>query len=312
MQIKQNIPLKNYSNFKTGGAADYFVEILSVEELKKDLKELPKNLFYFVLAGGTNILVSDEGYRGVIVHNQIKGIRQERENLIVGSGVLFSDLLNFCIENLLTGLEWAGGLPGTIGGAVRGNAGAFGKETKDNVIEVISINYESLKTLTRTNKQCQFSYRNSFFKTREGSKEIITEIKLRLEKGDKEEIEKAINEKIEYRKKRHPLEYPTLGSTFKNVPYDSLPKNLKEEFKDSIKNDPFPVIPVVKILTNAEVKGLTIGDAQFSKKHPNFLINLGNAKFQDAKELILLAKQKVMEKFGIELEEEIIYLGNSE
>jgi len=312
--IRQDVSLKDYSNFKTGGLASFFLEVSNIDELVTGLTEWKKmnlqNLpLPFVLSAGTNILINDKGYKGLVIHNKISGLSLDNEVIITGSGVLTVDVVNFAIENSLSGLEWAGGLPGAIGGAVRGNAGAFGGETKDNVLNIESLNFSTLEKKEWTKEQCNFSYRNSFFKTEDGRKEIITQVKLSLTKGNPEEIKKVINERIEYRKNRHPLEYPNLGSTFKNVPYDSLPDNLKEEFKGSIKNDPFPIIPVVKILIGAGLKGQVIGGAQFAEKHPNFIINLGNATSSDAENLLVMAKEKVKEKYGIILEEEIIYLG---
>jgi len=312
--IKKNILLKDFSNYKIGGPAAYFLEITSEEELVNGLKEWENmNLAGlqppFVLAAGTNILIDDKGYSGLIIHNKISGISKNENIVIVGGGVLLSNLLDFCIENSLSGFEWAGGLPGTIGGAVRGNAGAFGQEIKDSVIQVKSLNFNTLEGSIKKNSDCEFSYRNSFFKTEKGRDEVITQITLQLSNGNQNDIENKINEKIEFRIARHPMEYPSIGSTFKNVPFAKLPDNLKEEFKDSIKNDPMPIIPVVKILTLAGLKGTVIGEAQISEKHANFIINLGRASSNDVRSLIKLAKEKVFEKFGIKIEEEIIYLG---
>jgi UDP-N-acetylmuramate dehydrogenase len=315
--IKKNILLSDYSNFKIGGSAAYLLEVSLKEELISGLKEWQemniRNMQKpFVLAGGTNILIDDLGYQGLIILNRILGIKQNETTLTVGSGVLISDLLNFCVENSLSGLEWAGGLPGTIGGAVRGNAGSFNGETKDSILEVESINLETLQVSTRKKSDCDFSYRSSFYKTAQGENEFITEIKLVLTKGQKEEIQSKINEKIEYRKEKHPLEYPSIGSTFKNIPYDTLSDELKGEFRGFVKTDPFPVVPVTKLINLVGLKGKIIGGAQFSEKQPNFIINLRNASSEDVKALIVLAKKTIKEKYGIEIEEEIMYLGGEE
>jgi len=221
-----------------------------------------------------------------------------------------SKLLDFCIENSLSGLEWAGGLPGTVGGSVRGNAGAFGGETKDCIAEVKSLNIDSLEEITRNNQECWFSYRDSYFKTDKGSREIITEVMLTLKNKDKEEIKKIIEEKINFRIKKHPLEYPNIGSIFKNSEMTKIPDSLKEEFGQNGKTDPIPVIPSARIINLCGLKGKRVGDAQFSEKHPNFIVNLGNAKAGDVKALVEMAKKEVFEKFKIQLEEEIMYVGN--
>lgn len=314
--FKQNVPLKNYSRYRIGGPASYFLEVRSIEELLEGLKEWRKISAKFpeqrrkvyVLGAGTNLLISEKGFNGLIIHNVIGGIEQRGEDLVVGSGVVIADLLNYCVENSLSGLEWAGGLPGTIGGAVRGDAGAFGGETKDSVKEVLSLDLETLKEVTRDKWGCTFAYRYSIFKTEEAKNEMILSVILSLKKGKQTEIKKAIQEKIEYRKLRHPMEYPSIGSTFKNVNIDKIPEKLKDTLAASIKIDPFPVIPAAKFLIMAGVKGKRIGDVQIAEKHPNFIINLGSAKSKDVKALINFAKDEVKRQFNVTLEEEIIYL----
>ena len=131
---------------------------------------------------------------------------------------------------------------------------------------------------------------------------------LSFKKGDRELIKKSIQEKIDYRAEKHPMEYPNIGSTFKNIPLQNIPENLINELSQYVKNDPFPVIPVAKLLYLCNLKGKRIGDAMISDKHPNFIVNLGNAKNEDVKKLIAFAKNEVLQKFNIELEEEIMYL----
>ncbi|MGA2967720.1 MAG: UDP-N-acetylmuramate dehydrogenase [Candidatus Levyibacteriota bacterium] len=314
--FRQNVPLKDYSRYHIGGPAAYFLEVSTKEELLKGLREWKKLSARFskekkklyVLGAGTNLLISEKGFNGLFIHNQIGGIKKRGQDIVVGSGVLLSDLLDFCIANSLSGLEWAGGLPGTIGGAVRGNAGAFGGETKDSVKEVLSLNLDTLTEITRDKWECTFAYRYSIFKTPSAKNEIILSITLSLRKGEQTAIKKSIQGKIDYRNAKHPMEFPSIGSTFKNVKLDKIPENWKETLLPSVKIDPFPVIPAAKFLMMAGVKGKKIGDAQISHKHPNFIINLGNAKSKDVKALINFAKDEVQKKFGVALEEEIIYL----
>ena len=315
--IRQNVLLKDYSNYKIGGSATYFLEISTKEELFEGLKEwqeisskknLPADRQVFVLGKGTNILISDKGFNGLVIHNNILGIEKRGEDLVIGAGVLVSQILSFCIENQLSGLEWAGGLPGTIGGAVRGNAGAFGGEVKNCIKEVVSLDFNTFEEKKRANPECLFDYRYSVFKADQGKNEIIMSVVLRLQGGDKEAIKNSIQEKIDYRNTKHPMEYPNIGSTFKNVRVESVPENWKKELAQYVKNDPFPVIPSAKLLFLANVKGKTEGDAMISDKHPNFIVNLGNATSNDVETLISFAKNAVKEKFNIELEEEIMYL----
>lgn len=313
MIIQKNVSLKEYSNYKIGGVAKYFLNASDIKDIKKGILEwndLDKtnNKAPFVFGSGTNLLISDEEYDGLVIFNNIQSIKQKGNLLIVGSGILFSELLNYCIKHSLSGFEWAGGLPGTVGGAVRGNAGAFGGEIKDSIQEVKSINKYSLEEKTRRNTECTFSYRDSIFKNGSAKDEIIVEATFLLKKGDSKKIKKIIDEKIKYRSERHPLEYPNIGSTFKNISLDKVPEEIREHFKNKIKDDSIPVLSAARFINLAGLKGKRIGDAQFSEKHPNFIVNLGDAKAKDVKELIELAKEKIEEKFNIKLEEEINYL----
>ena len=315
--IRQNIQLKDYSNYRIGGPAAYFLEISTKEELLSGLREWKKmsSIFsedkqkIFILGKGTNILINDKGFNGFVIHNNILGIEKKEEGITVGAGELVSQILSFCIENQLSGFEWAGGLPGTIGGAVRGNAGAFGGEVKDIVREVISLDLNTFEEKRRGNLECLFNYRYSIFKSDQGKNEIILSVDLHMQNGDKETMAISIQEKIDYRNTKHPMEYPNIGSIFKNVKVEFVPENWKKELARYVKNDPFSVVPSAKLLLLANLKGKKEGDAMISDKHPNFIVNLGNATSQDVKTLISFAKNAVKEKFDIELEEEIMYLG---
>nr|MBP9717047.1 UDP-N-acetylmuramate dehydrogenase [Candidatus Levybacteria bacterium] len=202
----------------------------------------------------------------------------------------------------------AGGLPGTVGGGIRGNAGAFLGEMEDGLIEVTSIDINTLKIKKRNKKECLFGYRQSVFKSGNGKNEIILSVKYKLKKGKREEIKKKTQEKIDYRIDRHPLDLPSIGSTFKNIDVKKVPKKVLEEFKNSIKPDPFPVIPVAKLLVSLDYKGREIGGAKFSEKHPNFIVNFNNAKAKDVIALVNLAKKEIKEKYDIKLEEEIMII----
>lgn len=315
VKLQQNVPLKDFSNYKIGGNTAYFLEVFSKEELQKALKEwkkissvLPRDeQKIFILGDGTNILFSDEGFNGLVIKNSIKGISVQNNAVTAGAGEKILSLLNFCSKNSLSGLEWAGGLPGTVGGAIRGNAGAFGGEIKDSLKEVTSLNLKTLETIKRSNNDCEFSYRNSLFK-KTAIDEIILSAVFFLENGDKTEIQNKINEKIEYRKAKHPLEYPNIGSIFKNVPVEQIPDEFKDGLFQYVKNDPFPVVPTAKIIFLTGLKGKKVGNVMVSTKHTNYIVNLGNGKAAEVKELINIVKNKVHDKFGIELEEEIMYV----
>jgi len=314
--IQSNVSLREYSSFKIGGDAKYFLQVSSKEELVEGLKEW-KNLSskfdeqgkrIFVLGGGTNLLISDSGFPGLVIHVNIKAIEAVGTTIKIGAGNLIADLLNVCVENSLSGLEWAGGLPGSVGGAVRGNAGAFGGETKDNVLEVESLDINTLETRVRKNAECRFAYRDSIFKSGEGKDEVIISASFELKSGDKDDIEKGIEEKINYRQTKHPLESPNAGSIFKNVDIKNVPSMVLAEFENHIKQDPFPVIPSAKLLIRADLKGKRLGGAQVSEQHPNFIVNVGNARSSDVKDLIELEKEAVKQRLGIDLEVEVMFV----
>lgn len=308
MNLQKNVLLKNYSNYKIGGSARLLAEVETVDELG-GLLIATRGEKILVLGRGTNVLISDKGFDGLVIVNKIEGIEKEGEDcLVVGSGVLVKDLLEYCIENSLSGFEWAGGLPGTIGGAVRGNAGAFKGETKDSVIRVESLDLKTLRKKTRDNQECSFAYRNSIFKSGEGTNEFITHVILEFTLGDQGEIQEKIKQRIDYRNNRHPMDLPSIGSIFKNIPLDFLSNELQKEFAPIVKTDPFPVVPTTKLLALCDLKGRRIGKAMISDKHPNFIVNTGNATEKDVRALIEIAKQTVKKKYGIFLEEEIVYV----
>ncbi len=316
VSIQKDVTLKGYSNYKIGGRAKYFLNISNVDELIEGLREWEKiseTLPIFVLGAGTNLLIDDRGFGGLVIHPNIKFIKKENGSVSVGAGVPIEDLLNFCAQNCLSGLEWGGGLPGTVGGAVRGNAGAFKGEIKDAIVQIVSIaniaDKEKEPEIRKRNKvECKFDYRSSVFKKGEGKNEIIISAVLNLKKGNKKEIEEKIKDKIEYRKNRHPLEYPNIGSIFKNISLEKVPQKLLEQLKGSIKDDPFPLLPTAKLLAVAGLKGKKVGGAMVSQKHPNFIVNFNNATSEDVKALIYKIKEIIKEKYEVELEEEITIL----
>ena len=310
--LLRNIPLKKYSSFRIGGPASYFYEVKSADEFGQVLQEwreingdLNK---IFVLGEGTNILFNDNGYDGLVIKNNINFLERDGTWVNVGGGTTVSALVNFCAQNSLSGIEWAGGLPGTIGGGIRGNAGAFLGDMAKNTIEVKSIDIKNLKIKKRNKKECKFDYRQSVFKQNEGKNEIILSAKFSFKKGNREEIKTKTQEKVDYRIERHPLDLPNIGSTFKNVDVKKVPPKVLEMFKDKIKPDPFPVLPAAKLIDGAGLKGKVIGGAKFSEKHPNFIVNFNNAKARDVLGLIKFAKEKIKEKYNVSLEEEILVM----
>lgn len=337
--LKENVPIKDYTNYKIGGSARYFLEFHDEKELEQGIGEWLDlssrqgidSAKIFILGKGTNVLFPDSGYEGLVLVNSINSIVELADHrLEVGSGVTIEELNEYCIEHSLSGLEWSGGLPGTLGGAIFGNAGAFGGEIKDNIVSVKSIKVtpwghfepsnevrgeksheipdDNSKVIKRTNTECRFGYRNSIFKEELKNEEIILSAVLQFKPGNQATIEEAIESKIQYRETRQPLEFPNAGSTFKNVDLKFCSKELQELCKSEIKTDPFPVIPVAYLINEAGLAETRVGDAMISKKHPNFIINLGKANASDVKALIKLAQDKVEKDFKVKIEPEVIIL----
>ena len=260
-RIFTNEPMKKHTSFKVGGNADFYVLAKNIEEIKWVLEISKKyDIQLTVVGNGTNLLVLDSGIRGIVLRPNLNQI-EVRENLLkVGAGAMLSVVSRKALEHELTGLEFAYGIPGTIGGAVRMNAGAYGGEMKDVVKETTYI-------------------------TRNGEEHTNTVLK--LEKGEKTEIEAKMHENMESRKKNQPLEFANAGSTFKRG----------EGFITA------------KLIDEAGLKGYRIGDAEISTKHGGFIINRGNATAKDILKLVEYAKKQIYEKFGKSIELEIIVIG---
>lgn len=310
--FEQNVPLKQISHYKIGGKTKFFFKANNIDDLIFSvLKARQLGEKISVLAGATNVLIDDEGFDGLIIRPDFQhiGIDNQEIKITAGTGMTIDQLVNYSMENNFSGLEWAAGLPGTLGGAIRGNAGAFGKEIKDIIENVVSLDISQKKPqiIKRDVNDCQFEYRSSIFKKNQG-KEIILEATLKLTKGNILNIEHEIKKNINYRFIHHPMNYPSLGSTFKNVPLSDADNAYFEDKNIPVKNDPFPIIPAAYLISKAGLIGASIGGAMISPKHPNFIINVFEATSNDVKELIQLTKNKIKEKFNIELIEEIEYL----
>lgn len=300
VNIQENVALAPYTTLKVGGPAEFFVEISSSIELLEVLKIAEENHWpIFILAGGSNLIVADRGFKGLVIKLNLQSLTLNGQHLTAGASTPMSEIVEAAVNEGLAGLEWAGGLPGTFGGAIRGNAGCFGGEIKDSVLMVKSIKMKEGKEVIRDDSACKFGYRDSIFKTCE---EVIIEATLQLKAGSKEELAKMVADHIEYRRQRHPLEFPNAGSIFKNVPLEKVPKEHLPLFEEAIKNDPFPIVPTAKIIAVAGLKGLRVGETQVSEKHTNMFVNLGHASAADLLKLIDKVKQEIKQRYQINLE----------
>ncbi|PIP28092.1 MAG: UDP-N-acetylenolpyruvoylglucosamine reductase [Candidatus Moranbacteria bacterium CG23_combo_of_CG06-09_8_20_14_all_35_22] len=318
LKIQKNISLAPLTTFKIGGLAKHFVEVSSENEILEALDFAKENnLEIFVLGGGSNILVSDDGFNGLVIRMLNTSCIIHNTSIECGSGVLLSQIVKESAKNGLSGLEWASGIPGTVGGAIRGNAGIPLGCMADNIecvkilesqkSKVKSQNY-NLKIKTLKKEECKFGYRSSIFK--ENKDFIIISAVLKLEKGDQEEISKKIKELIENRLKVvHPNpKEPSSGSFFKNPKVDNLELIANFE-KDTGQKAIDGKIPAGWLIDEVGLRGKKIGGAQVSEKHANFVVNIGNAKAQDIVMLSSLIKMKVRDELGVQLSEEIKYVG---
>lgn len=283
-----NEPMSKHTSFKIGGNADFFVKVKNETELKL-LLEMAKseNIPFYIIGNGTNILVREGGIRGIVIKLEFDYCNIEKKEdvayLNVGAGVSLAKLSRIALENELSGLECMSGIPGTVGGAIRMNAGAYGKEMKDVVVSSKCMN-TSGEIINLDLPEHEFGYRTSSFKDNEL---IILETTIKLEYGVKEQIEQKIMEYRASRIKNQPIEFPNAGSIFK--------RNVD--------------IPTAKLIDDCGLKGYSIGGAQVSSKHAGFIINKGNATSKDVLELISFIKEKVKEKFDKEIKLEILVIG---
>jgi UDP-N-acetylmuramate dehydrogenase len=270
----------------------------------------------FVVGMGTNLIFTDEYYDGAVIQ-LAKNVTKEHiqiteEGLVEAfAGVELDDLIKFSFDNNLAGLEWAGGLPGTVGGAVRGNAGAYGGEIKDSLIaaEVLDYSGDSPVIRTLSNNELQFSYRNSFIK--QNKKLIVVSAKFNLKKADEHGMEKAreiYNKNIQNRKDKHPLEYPNTGSVFINPrEIEQVEKILSvyPDLAENVEKKWYGKVAVASLIDRWGMKGYRVGNAQISEKHALFIVNLGMAKAVEVLKIISDVKKKFVDKFGFELEVEV-------
>ncbi len=286
LEMNINEKMSRHTTFKTGGPASLFIRPDSLEQLKKVVALLKRaEVPYFILGNGSNLLVSDKGYDGAIIStDKFTDIRLEDEKTIYAeAGVKNSAIAAFARDNSLTGFEFAAGIPGSLGGAVIMNAGAYGGEMKLIVKEVRALSPQG-EIIRLDNEALRFDYRTSALK---GKDFIVISALLELEKGDKDEISAQMNELALKRKEKQPLEYPSAGSTFKRP----------EGYFAG------------KLIEDSGLRGYTVGGAMVSDKHCGFVINKGEATSKDIYTLILNVQNTVHEKFGVRLEPEVILLG---
>ncbi|TYQ16402.1 UNVERIFIED_CONTAM: UDP-N-acetylmuramate dehydrogenase [Acetivibrio alkalicellulosi] len=279
-------PMKNHCSFKVGGNADFLVTPVSVYQLSEIIKLCKKeNIPIFIMGNGTNLIVSDKGIRGVVVkiYDNMSSYNIKDDILTVEAGMLLSKVSNIALENELTGLEFASGIPGTLGGAVAMNAGAYDGEMKNVVIKTEYIDNDgNIKTIT--GDEHQFGYRTSCILKNSG---IVLKSSLKLEKGERREIEALMNDLKNRRNDKQPLDMPSAGSVFKRP----------EGYFAG------------KLIQDCNLKGYKIGGAQVSDKHCGFIVNTGEATASDIKQLIKHIQHTIKSSYGVELQTEVRIVG---
>jgi UDP-N-acetylmuramate dehydrogenase len=305
--VLENEPLANHCTFKIGGPARYFFVAKNSEEIVKAAKAANElGLKIFVLSGGSNVLFSDGGFDGLVIKIQNTKYEIQDTKIIAEAGVKLADVVRAAAENGLSGLEWAAGIPGTVGGAVRGNAGAYGKSTSEAVESVEAL--KKLKVKSYSKEECGFGYRESIFK-REG--EIILKVIFKLIPGDKNKIKEEMDKIFAARDGKIPQD-PSAGSFMKNIEVtDGTVRTIKEYTHEDVPTDYLEKgkIPAAWLITQCDLRGKQIGGAKISEKHANFIVNSGGATAADVIALASLLKMKVRDETGIQLQEEIEYVG---
>lgn len=305
----KTVTLADYTTFKIGGMCEHFFEVSVLEELQYAIFYANKNnLPYIVLGGGSNVLFDDAGYKGVVIKLNMKEFSINDCILKTQAGAKMSEVVICAVENGYSGIEWASGLPGSMGGAVRGNAGAFGGCVADNVIKVTYLD-EKEKIRTIGASKCGFGYRDSMFK--HIRRFVILEAEFMLNKDKTaEELKSKFEKYVNYRNTNHPLDYPSAGSVFKNIEDKkevSLCLKINPRMNEFLKKWQGKISSAY-IIEDCNLKGVRIGGARISEKHANFIVNENNALSDDVKKLIKTVIEKVREKYGITLKPEIMII----
>ncbi len=290
-ELKRNVNLKDYNTYRISSKCHYMVLPSTLEDLMTIVNYATNhNIAYFILGNGSNVIL-DGYFDGLIINmKNLDGILEKGEaDVIAYSGVMLPKLCNYCVNHNLSGLEWASGIPGTLGGAIYGNAGAYNEAIYDYLEEIIVLHNGKIETIKKD--KISYGYRTTFFQNKR--QYIIVAAHLKLKPGDKTKSLELINDRLTRRLKTQPLNYPSAGSTFRNPSKD---------------------LPAGKLIEEANLKGFKIGGAEISTKHANFIINTANATAKDIINLIAHIKKTIKAKNNIDLvlEQEIVKWDNYE
>ena len=306
--MKHNYSLKKLTTLKIGGPAKYFTNVKSERQLIGVIEWARKSkMRWYIIGEGSNLVPSDKGFNGLIIKNEIKNLRINGKKILVGAGDNLLELIHKLNNLGLSGMEKMGGIPGTIGGAIYGSAGAYGQAIKDSLIRVKVFDGTKIKWISK--KQCHFKYRESIFKTKKDW--IILAAELKLEKGSQKELYKTSEKIIKLRERKYWPGLSCPGSFFKNIVVKEIrPVALRKKFLSKIPKEKviYGKIPSGYLLETIGAKGMKYGKIKVAEHHGNLIYNSGHGKSKDIVKLAKILKNKVKKNFGINLEEEVQYL----
>jgi len=289
-RVRRDVLLAPYASFRIGGPAQYFFVAETPTDIIRAVRTAREyGLKFFILGGGSNILFDDSGYHGLIIKDECSRFVLEPDGFSAQSGAVVDKMVDAALEAGFQGLEYAAGIRGTIGGAVYGNAGAFGHAINEILTSAVLYTHEDQIAVVG-NDHFKFAYRKSSLSD---SGDVVISVRLTLKSGDREKMAEIVNERRNFRQERHPVGVGSAGSVFKNL------RSLE---------DPNNVTPAGKILEASGVRGTRVGDAAIFEKHCNIVVNLGHATSSDVKTLVAQMEAAARNKFGIDLKREIVYI----
>lgn len=298
---RSDVPLSRFTTLRVGGKAAAFLRAKTTAELVEAIKQAKKKgAPYLVIGSGSNLLISDEGFPGLVIKNKITGIRQDGRILIVKGGTSLQELVDFTIQQGLGGMQKLTGIPGTVGGAIFGNAGAYGQTISDYLQRVACLNPHTLQLTSLSQKRCGFEYRDSNFKT---NHLVILEVYLKLPSADAKILADEAQQVLKLRQAKYPPQIKCPGSFFKNVLVEKIPPQIRSLIPKN--RDTYGKVPAWYFLEEVGAKGQRLGNIKIADFHANLFINLGRGKAKDFWQLAKTYSDKVKEKFGITLEPEV-------
>ena len=302
VKIKKNVPLSPLTTFKIGGPAKYFTEVRTEDEVREVISWAKENqVIFIILAGGSNVLIPDEGVNGLVIHLVGDDFSCAGSVLDCNAGYDLLHLITIMADKGLGGWEKLAGIPGTVGGGVRGGIGAFGSEIKDFIVKVRALDSTTGAVREFSNSECDFSYRASFFKTHQ--EWVITRAYITLHRVNSAESNRIIRETMAEREKRHLQSARTAGSFFMNPTASEDICEMFETEKGVASRE--NRVPAGWLIERTGMKGTAVGGAQVSMQHSNYILNTGNATADDIRSLTERVKSAVKEKFGVDLQEEV-------